>query len=124
MDSPSVFLNVPRENYIFETLSFFVLRDRYPVSPGHSLIVTKQLRKDYFDLTPDEQVELVKVIQQVKENILKEYTPDGYNIGMNCGEAAGQTVFHFHCHVIPRYKGDMSDPRGGVRHCISGRGYY
>lgn len=124
MDSRSVFLNIPRGNYIFETLSFFVLRDRYPVSPGHSLIITKQLRKDYFDLTPDEQVELVKVIQQVKENILKDYTPDGYNIGMNCGEAAGQTVFHFHCHVIPRYKGDMDDPRGGVRHCISGKGYY
>lgn len=124
MDNRSVFLNIPRGNYILETLSFFVLRDRYPVSPGHSLIITKQLRKDYFDLTPEEQVELVKVIQQVKENILKEYTPDGYNIGMNCGEAAGQTVFHFHCHVIPRYKGDMDDPRGGVRHCISGKGYY
>ena len=124
MDNHSVFLNISKENYALETHSFFVLRDRYPVSPGHSLIITKQIRKDYFELTPEEQQELTDVITKVKENILKEYSPDGYNIGMNCGEAAGQTVFHFHCHVIPRYKGDMADPRGGVRHCINGKGYY
>lgn len=124
MDNHSVFLNISKENYVLETHSFFVLRDRYPVSPGHSLIITKQIRKDYFELTPEEQQELTDVITKVKENILKEYSPDGYNIGMNCGEAAGQTVFHFHCHVIPRYKGDMADPRGGVRHCINGKGYY
>ena len=124
MDNHSVFLNISKENYVLETHSFFVLRDRYPVSPGHSLIITKQIRKDYFELTPEEQQELADVITKVKENILKEYSPDGYNIGMNCGEAAGQTVFHFHCHVIPRYKGDMADPRGGVRHCINGKGYY
>ena len=124
MDKHSVFLNISKENYVLETHSFFVLRDRYPVSPGHSLIITKQIRKDYFELTPEEQQELTDVITKVKENILKEYSPDGYNIGMNCGEAAGQTVFHFHCHVIPRYKGDMADPRGGVRHCINGKGYY
>ncbi len=124
MENDSVFLIIPRENYVLETPSFFVLRDRYPVSPGHSLIITKKLRRDYFELTEEEQIELVKVINQVKENILKEYAPDGYNIGMNCGAAAGQTVFHFHCHVIPRYKGDMEDPRGGVRHCIRGKGYY
>jgi len=52
------------------------------------------------------------------------HQPDGYNIGMNCGSAAGQTVMHFHCHVIPRYKGDMADPRGGVRHVVAGKGYY
>ena len=124
MDNHSVFLTISKENYVLETHSFFVLRDRYPVSPGHSLIITKQIRKDYFELTPEEQQELTDVITKVKENILKEYSPDGYNIGMNCGEAAGQTVFHFHCHVIPRYKGDMADPRGGVRHCINGKGYY
>ena len=60
----------------------------------------------------------------LREAVEKEYSPDGYNIGMNCGESAGQTVFHFHCHVIPRYIGDMKNPRGGVRHCINGKGYY
>ena len=59
------------------------------------------------------------------KNIIKsKFSPDGYNIGMNCGETSGQTVMHFHCHVIPRYKGDMDNPRGGIRHCIYGKGYY
>lgn len=58
------------------------------------------------------------------KNSEREFAPDGYNIGMNCGEAAGQTVMHFHCHLIPRYKGDMENPRGGIRHCIAGKGYY
>ena len=61
---------------------------------------------------------------KAKELIQAEYKPDGYNIGMNCGATAGQTVFHFHCHVIPRYKGDMENPRGGVRHCVAGKGNY
>lgn len=120
----SVFITIPKENYVLETEHFFVIRDRYPVSIGHSLIISKVLRKDYFDLTDEEKQELVQVIDLTRENILKEYTPDGFNIGMNCGEAAGQTVFHFHCHIIPRYKGDMEDPRGGVRHSIAGKGYY
>jgi diadenosine tetraphosphate (Ap4A) HIT family hydrolase len=64
------------------------------------------------------------LIDKAKDLIDYEFTPDGYNIGMNCGFAAGQTVMHFHCHVIPRYFGDMENPRGGVRHCIQGKGYY
>lgn len=63
-------------------------------------------------------------IDIAKNLIEKDHKPDGYNIGMNCGETAGQTVFHFHCHIIPRYKGDMENPRGGVRHCVSGKGNY
>ena len=68
--------------------------------------------------------ELTELVSIAKELIEKHYFPDGYNIGMNCGSSAGQTVMQFHCHVIPRYKGDMADPRGGVRHCILGKGYY
>ena len=68
--------------------------------------------------------ELNIMIHKCKELIEKYFKPDGYNIGMNCGEAAGQTVFQFHCHVITRYIGDMKNPRGGVRHCIEGKGYY
>jgi diadenosine tetraphosphate (Ap4A) HIT family hydrolase len=79
---------------------------------------------DFFDLSKDEKEALITCINKAKELIEKEYSPDGYNIGMNCGEAAGQTIFHFHCHVIPRYKNDMTDPRGGVRHCVEGKGYY
>ncbi|WP_132053129.1 HIT family protein [Pseudocnuella soli] len=124
MDNTSVFLQIPKEAYVLETKSFFVIRDRYAVSPGHSLIITKEWRSDYFELTAEERVELSQAITLTRESIEREFTPDGYNIGMNCGEAAGQTVFHFHCHVIPRYKGDMRDPRGGVRHCVEGKGYY
>ena len=124
MEKPSVFLSIPQERHVLETEHFFVIRDGYPVSPGHSLIITKQLRKDYFALSPEELRELPYVIRLVKENIEQSHLPDGYNLGMNCGEAAGQTVFHFHCHVIPRYAGDMENPRGGVRHCVVGKGYY
>ena len=62
--------------------------------------------------------------EKLKHLIENKFNPHGYNIGMNCGEAAGQTVFHFHCHIIPRYHGDMENPRGGVRHCVVGKGYY
>lgn len=124
MEKHSVFLSIPKERYVLETEHFFVIRDGYPVSPGHSLIISKKLRRDYFELSHEELLELPQAIQLVKENIERSYQPDGYNMGMNCGEAAGQTVFHFHCHVIPRYVGDMENPRGGVRHCIGGKGYY
>lgn len=64
------------------------------------------------------------MIERVKSLIEEDYTPDGYNLGMNCGEAAGQTVMHFHCHVIPCYVGDIENPRGGVRYCIPDKGLY
>ena len=120
----SVFNNIKKENYLFEGDNFFLIRDKYPVSPGHTLIISKQEKIDYFALTKEEQQELHISILKAKELIEKEYSPEGYNIGMNCGEAAGQTVMHFHCHVIPRYQGDMENPRGGIRHCVAGKGYY
>lgn len=118
------FLNIQTDRIVFSTLHFFVIRDGFPVSPGHSLIISKTLRKDFFELTEVERKELTDVIVETKKLIEQEYNPEGYNIGMNCGESAGQTVFHFHCHIIPRYHGDMKNPRGGVRHCIEGKGYY
>jgi diadenosine tetraphosphate (Ap4A) HIT family hydrolase len=120
----SVFLTIPKEEYILESSSFFAIRDHFPVSPGHTLIISKAVKKDFFELNAEEHCELTKVILLAKENILRDYTPDGFNIGMNCGKSAGQTVFHFHCHIIPRYEGDMEDPRGGIRHCVKGKGHY
>jgi diadenosine tetraphosphate (Ap4A) HIT family hydrolase len=120
----SIFQKVPREQYLFETNSFYIIADNYPVNAGHLLIISKQLRKSYFELSEEEKIELPSLIDHARKIIEKQCNPDGYNIGMNCGAAAGQTVMHFHCHVIPRYKGDMSDPRGGVRHCVEGKGYY
>lgn len=118
------FLELPLDKHIGQTEHFFLIRDGFPVSPGHTLIISKQLRKDYFELTHVEKIDLDNAILLAKSLIEAESTPDGYNIGMNCGETAGQTVFHFHCHLIPRFAGDMKNPRGGVRHVIPSKGSY
>ena len=120
----SVFLEIPEEKKIYCNEYFFIIKDSYPVSPGHLLIISNEIKTDYFSLSEIEKFHLTKTIDIAKNLIEKEYRPNGYNIGMNCGETAGQTVFHFHCHLIPRYNGDMENPRGGVRHCINGKGYY
>jgi diadenosine tetraphosphate (Ap4A) HIT family hydrolase len=120
----SVFLHLPTERILYRDELFFIIEDLYPVSPGHSLIISNQVRPDYFTLTLEEQLHLPLVLLQAKQLVEQRYHPAGYNIGMNCGEVAGQTVPHFHCHLIPRYSGDMADPRGGIRHCVAGKGYY
>lgn len=120
----SVFLEISAAEYLYESEYFFLIYDRFPVSEGHILIISKALRPDYFHLTEAEKAALPAMIDQAKALISTRYTPHGFNIGMNCGVAAGQTVMHFHCHVIPRYDGDMDDPRGGVRHAVAGKGYY
>ena len=120
----SVFSEISAEKWLIESDYFFVIKDKYPVSPGHLLIVSKRECRDLFDLTPDERQELPEVILKAKEWINSNEKPDGYNIGINCGEAAGQTVFHFHCHVIPRWSKDTANPRGGVRNVIDGMGDY
>lgn len=122
--SIKTFFEIPKEKQIGQTEHFFLIPDGFPVSPGHTLIISKQLRKDYFELTQEEKIDLDNAIQLAKSLIEAESTPDGYNIGMNCGETAGQTVFHFHCHLIPRFAGDMENPRGGVRHVIPSKGSY
>jgi len=118
------FSEIPKEKILLKGKHFFIIPDSFPVSPGHLLIVSNSSKKDYFELNKLEVEELNSMIHKCKEIIEKDHKPDGYNIGMNCGEAAGQTVFQFHYHVIPRYLGDMKDPRGGIRHCIEGKGYY
>ncbi len=120
----SVFSDIAEHKKIYSGKSFFMIYDQYPVSPGHILIISNEEKVDYFSLSPEEQHELKSLIVVAKEIIEKDHEPDGYNIGMNCGEAAGQTVMHFHCHVIPRYIGDMENPRGGIRHCVKDKGYY
>ena len=120
----SVFSTIPDKKKLYIGDFFFMVYDGYPVSKGHILIISKEPKADFFSLSEVEQLELPKLIKKAKKIIEKENTPDGYNIGMNCGEHAGQTVMHFHCHIIPRYHGDMDNPRGGIRHCIEGKGYY
>jgi len=120
----SVFQNIDEERILFKGEHFFIIKDGYPVSPGHLLIISNKLKEDFFSLSDVEHDELNNMIKKAKEIIENDFKPDGYNIGMNCGEPAGQTVMHFHCHVIPRYIGDMNNPRGGIRHCIPDKGNY
>jgi superfamily II DNA or RNA helicase/diadenosine tetraphosphate (Ap4A) HIT family hydrolase/HKD family nuclease/SOS-response transcriptional repressor LexA len=124
MQSP--FLLTPPSEWIVHNELAFAVFDRFPVSPGHALVVTRRLVPTWFDATADEQaalMELVNSVRKILDNTLKP-VPDGYNVGFNCGTAAGQTVPHVHIHVIPRYSGDLSDPRGGVRNVIPHLGNY
>lgn len=124
MLNQSVFFSVPLDQHLMGGEYFFVIKDGFPVSPGHCLIVAREPKVDYFDLTDVERHELTDLIVKVRALIETEHSPEGFNIGMNCGQVAGQTVMHFHCHVIPRYVGDMETPAGGIRHCVAGRGSY
>lgn len=91
------------------------IRDAYPVSPGHTLVIPKRHVGSFFELTDDERIDVLRLIEVAKAGLDREFKPQGYNIGINDGEAAGQTVPHVHIHLIPRYDGDQPDPRGGVR---------
>jgi diadenosine tetraphosphate (Ap4A) HIT family hydrolase len=92
--------------------------DSYPVSPGHCLIVPKRHVESFFDLTPAEQGDLFALVPSLKKILDEKWAPAAYNLGMNMGRAAGQTVPHTHLHLIPRFPNDVADPRGGVRWVI------
>ena len=120
------FLAVPESDWIASNELAFAVWDGFPVSPGHALVVTRRVVRDWFEAAADEQQALMELVTRVKEilDATLERKPDGYNVGFNCGEAAGQTVMHLHVHVIPRYSGDVEDPRGGVRHVIPAKANY
>ena len=105
---------------LFENEVGFVIFDDYPVNEGHCLIIPKRVYPSYFDSTPKEIEGLTNLLFKTKDYLNKKYRPTGYNIGINCGEDSGQTVFHVHIHLIPRYKGDVDDPTGGIRRWIPG----
>lgn len=100
------------------------LWDSFPVSPGHALLVPRRHTPTWFDATAAEQQELAAAVETARDAILARHRPDGFNVGMNLGAAAGQTVGHLHVHVIPRYAGDVADPRGGVRWVVPERADY
>ena len=109
-------LDIIAENDL--ALAFY---DACPVSKGHMLVIPKRHVETYFDASPEEHEAIRGLIFEVKKILEDKYSPDAYNIGANVGRDAGQTVFHFHIHIIPRYKGDVEDPRGGVRKVIPNR---
>lgn len=112
------------DRIFFEDPLVIGLWDRYPVSAGHALLVPRRHFASWFDATRKEKAALLQAIDAAKSAIEKSHSPDAYNIGINAGQAAGQTIFHLHVHVIPRYYGDVDDPRGGVRHVIPSNGNY
>jgi diadenosine tetraphosphate (Ap4A) HIT family hydrolase len=99
-------------------------RDNYPVSEGHAEVIPKRHVESFFDLQDDEVLAIYDLARETKDIIDAKYHPDAFNIGINDGEAAGRTVHHLHMHLIPRYFGDVPEPRGGVRHIIPGKGSY
>ncbi|GMV12035.1 MAG: HIT family protein [Polyangiaceae bacterium] len=126
-DSPAVpcpFCSLAGTPLVYESERAVAFRDRYPVSNGHTLIIPRRHAVTYFDASAEEQAEIWRAVEVVKRDLDRELRPDGYNVGFNAGEAAGQTVMHLHVHVIPRFRGDMADPRGGVRGVIPDKQRY
>ena len=118
MSQECVFCNIQSDRIIEESELCYALMDGFPVSPGHVLIIPKRHVADYFELTEEEVIAMQQMLNRIKTRIDSEYSPDGYNIGINVKEAGGQTVFHVHMHLIPRYTGDVENPKGGVRGVI------
>jgi diadenosine tetraphosphate (Ap4A) HIT family hydrolase len=110
--------------FLSEMATVYAILDQYPVTEGHSLVIPKRHVSDYFKLSIKEQRACWIMVNRVKEILEYKYQSDGYNVGINVGMAGGQTISHVHIHLIPRYKNDVSDPTGGVRHVIPGRGNY
>jgi diadenosine tetraphosphate (Ap4A) HIT family hydrolase len=116
------FCHLPAGRILAANAVAVAIRDAYPVVPGHTLIVSRRHVADFFDLTPEEFAGLLELLGEVKRQLDAEQAPEGYNVGVNVGRAAGQTVLHVHVHLIPRRQGDVQDPVGGVRNVIPGRG--
>ena len=112
------------KNYELENEYAIARYDDFPVNKGHLEVITKRHIKDWWDTTPEEKLAIFELLDKAKEIIESKYNPDGYNIGMNLGESAGQTLMHLHVHLIPRYVGDVADPRGGVRGVIPDKKNY
>ena len=120
------FCNIPESDRIIETALLIGFYDRYPVGTGHMLLVPRRHVENWFDATKEEQSALMNAIDDAVTLIETrlDRQPDGYNVGFNAGEAAGQTVMHLHLHVIPRFEGDIDDPRGGIRGAIPAKRIY
>ncbi len=122
-NNPCLFCTDPRGVSLNNELAYSA-RDTYAVSPGHTVVIPRRHVASFFDLTPEEIGACMELITGERSLLDEEFKPDGYNIGVNIGPAAGQSILHVHIHIIPRYKGDVDNPQGGVRHVIPGKGHY
>ncbi|NBT56243.1 MAG: HIT family protein [Betaproteobacteria bacterium] len=121
---PCPFCTLLPTRVIDEKATAIAIRDGYPVSPGHTLLIPKRHTGSFFDLSTLERDDLLALLDRAKSVLDAELQPQGYNIGINDGAAAGQTVPHLHLHLIPRFEGDLPDPRGGVRWVIPAKAKY
>ena len=114
-----------QQRIIAESNLAYVISDGFPVTDGHTLFIPKRHVKDYFELVPAEINEINSLMSKQRLLLQEQDSKiEGFNIGMNCGEVAGQTIFHCHVHLIPRRKGDVENPRGGIRHVIPSKALY
>jgi diadenosine tetraphosphate (Ap4A) HIT family hydrolase len=118
------FCTLPDSRIVKSNQSGLLIRDGFPISLGHTLIIPKRHVSSFFEITSEERLALLTLLHEAKLMLDKECNPDGYNIGINDGVSAGQTILHLHIHLIPRYKGDLQDPRGGVRWVIPEKADY
>lgn len=114
----------PEKQKIVENEFAYAIYDAFPVSPGHALIVPRRIVADYLDLAFAEKQAMWKLVEDVRLLLMSSFKTKDFNIGINCGEHAGQTIGHVHIHLIPRYPGDTPNPRGGVRGVIQGKQQY
>jgi len=121
---PCPFCSLPADRTVLSSANAIALRDAYPISPGHTLIVPRRHIGSFFEATTQERAELLALLDEAKLGLDAQFAPDAFNIGINDGPAAGQTVPHLHIHLIPRYVGDRIDPRGGVRWIIPDKADY
>ena len=120
-----LFCSITSSRVIASNKLAYVIKDGFPVTEEHTLIIPHRHAETFFDLTQDEILACNELLHQQRQLILEaDSTVTGFNIGMNAGASAGQTVFHCHIHLIPRRLGDVEDPRGGIRHVIPNKGYY
>ena len=123
--SNCIFCNIEEDRIVHEYKHFYVIRDAYPVTPLHSLVITKRHVVSYFQCSKEEHEEIPMILDTQKTELkILDDTITGFNIGMNIGEDAGQTIFHCHIHIIPRRQGDTPNPRGGVRGVIPDKQKY
>jgi len=118
------FCNLPNERVIDSNALALVIRDGFPVSPGHTLVIPRRHVGSFFDITDAERVAVLTLLDRAKETLRNELHPPSFNIGVNDGKEAGQTVPHLHIHLIPRFEGDQADPRGGIRWVIPEKAKY
>ena len=116
---------MPTDRIVVSNHLAYAVQDGFPVTEGHVLVIPKRHVTDFFGLSDDEVLACNQLLKELRSTILvQDELVEGFNVGMNAGATAGQTIFHCHIHLIPRRQGDVENPRGGVRHTIPGKGFY